>query len=78
MLSPGRIAAIGNVATHRDARGKGHARACLVALIDALEESGVTTIGLNVEDGLVAAIRLYESLGFERVATYAEAIYTRA
>lgn len=77
VLAPGKVAAIGNVATHPDARGRGYARRCLVALIDALEASGVTTIGLNVEDGLLPAIRLYEGLGFERAAAYDEAIYAR-
>lgn len=71
-------AALGNVATAPEARGRGHARRCLVALVEALRSSGVETIGLNVEADNAAAIGLYKKLGFETAATYTEAIYRRA
>lgn len=76
VLAP-RFAALGNVATAPDVRGRGYARRCIEALVDALVAAGVETIGLNVERDNAAAIRLYERLGFARVATYAEAIYAR-
>jgi len=72
------VAALGNVATAPDARGRGYARRCITALIEALTEADVRTIGLNVEADNTAAMVLYTRLGFDRVAPYTEAIYTRA
>lgn len=71
------VAALGNVATAPEVRGQGYARRCITALIGALSETSHRTIGLNVEADNTAALTLYTKLGFDRVAAYDEAIYTR-
>ncbi|MFO0613964.1 MAG: GNAT family N-acetyltransferase [Polyangiaceae bacterium] len=78
VIAPRSVAALGNVATHPESRGRGYARRCVAALVEALVEAEIPAIGLNVEAGNRPAIRLYEGLGFERVALYAEAIHARA
>jgi ribosomal protein S18 acetylase RimI-like enzyme len=66
-----RVAALGNIATHPDYRGRGHARTLTGALCQRLCET-TDHIGLNVKADNVAAIRCYERLGFEVVAEYEE------
>ena len=57
------VAAIGNVATHPDHRGRGLAAHLVARLtIELLDE--VTLVGLNHRDDNTAAQRLYDSLGF--------------
>lgn len=70
------VAAIGNVATRPSARGRGRAAAVTRALCRSLLESGAACVGLNVNADNDAAIRCYERLGFERVATYEEWMVT--
>lgn len=65
-------AAIGNVYTRRDRRSLGLARAVTGAVLGALD--GVGTIVLNVRVDNAAALRVYESLGFERHCQYHEAL----
>jgi ribosomal protein S18 acetylase RimI-like enzyme len=67
-------AAIGNVYTRRDRRGRGLGRAVMSAVLRDL--AGVETVGLNVRADNVAAIRVYESLGFERHCDFCEAVAT--
>ena len=67
-------AAIGNIYTRRDRRGRGLGRVVTSAVLDAL--SGVETIGLNVRADNEAALRLYESLGFVRHCPFHEALAT--
>ncbi|HEX4915985.1 MAG TPA: GNAT family N-acetyltransferase, partial [Vicinamibacterales bacterium] len=67
-------AAIGNVYTRRDRRGRGYGRIVTSAVIADLREMG--TIGLNVKAGNLPAIRIYESLGFSRHCEFAEALAT--
>ena len=55
---------ITNVATHPDHRKKGHARAVLLALIEAAREVGLVRITLEVRVSNTAARALYASLGF--------------
>jgi predicted GNAT family acetyltransferase len=59
------IAAIGNVFTHPDWRRRGVARACLLSLLDKLEPYSPQIVVLNVEQENLAAIRLYQSIGFK-------------
>ena len=61
------VAAIGNVYTRHDRRGRGLGRQVTSAVLGEL--AGVETIGLNVRADNDAALHLYESLGFARVAT---------
>jgi len=67
-------AAIGNVYTRRDRRGRGYGRAVIGAVLGTL--AGIETVVLNVRTDNVAAIRVYESLGFERHCRFREALAT--
>lgn len=66
-----RVAALGNVATHPSFRGQGAGRLVCSAVMDALAKT-VEVVGLNVAADNVAALRLYEGLGFEVVCGYEE------
>ncbi len=66
-----RVAAVGNVTTHPRVRGRGLGAAVVAALCGRLRES-VEHVTLNVAADNVAAVRLYERLGFTRVADYGE------
>ncbi|MDG4810141.1 GNAT family N-acetyltransferase [Micromonospora sp. WMMD1120] len=66
-----RVAALGNVTTRPGWRGRGLGAAVVAALCVRLRES-VTHVTLNVKADNVAAVRLYERVGFTRVADYDE------
>jgi ribosomal protein S18 acetylase RimI-like enzyme len=70
-----RVAALGNVATRPELRGRGLARIAVAATCQALRPH-VDHLGLNVDAANAEGIRLYEGLGFTRVATYEEARLT--
>ena len=65
-------AAIGNVYTRRDCRGRGRGRSVTAAVLRELH--GIATVGLNVRADNQPAIRVYESLGFARHCEFHEAI----
>lgn len=67
-------AAIGNVYTRRDRRGRGLGRIVTSAVVKELE--GIETIALNVRAENLPAIRLYESLGFSRHCEFFEGMAT--
>jgi ribosomal protein S18 acetylase RimI-like enzyme len=67
-------AAIGNVYTRRDRRGRGLSRAVTRAVLHRLRH--LETVGLNVRDDNAAAIRVYESLGFVKHCDFREALAT--
>lgn len=67
-------AAIGNVYTRRDRRGRGLARAVTLAVARTLAD--VETVVLNVRHDNTPALRLYENLGFERHCLFHEAVAT--
>jgi ribosomal protein S18 acetylase RimI-like enzyme len=69
-------AAIGNVYTRRDRRGRGLARAVTAAVARALAD--VDTVVLNVRDDNTAALRLYDTLGFTRHCLFHEAVAVSA
>lgn len=71
-----RVAALGNIATHPDHRGKGLATMVTARLCRQLRDE-VTTIGLNVSRENELAIRCYRRLGFVEVAPYGEFMATR-
>ncbi|WCN78685.1 GNAT family N-acetyltransferase [Micromonospora sp. LH3U1] len=66
-----RVAALGNVTTHPRWRGRGLAAAVVAALCARLRET-VEHVALNVKADNMAAVRLYERVGFTRVADYDE------
>jgi GNAT superfamily N-acetyltransferase len=65
-------AAIGNVYTRHDRRGRGFGRVVTSAVLGEL--SGIETIGLNVRADNDRARCLYESLGFARHCQFYEAL----
>ena len=67
-------AAIGNVYTRRDCRGRGLSRLVTGAVMTSL--AGIETVGLNVRADNAAAIRVYESLGFVRHCPFFEGLAT--
>lgn len=68
-----RVAALGNIATAPEQRGRGLATRIAARLCESLC-GAVDTIGLNVEDDNAAAIACYTKLGFRAVARYDEAL----
>ncbi len=68
-------AAIGNIYTRRDRRGRGLGRLVTTAVIGEL--AGIETVGLNVRADNGAALSLYESLGFARYCQFYEAVAVR-
>jgi ribosomal protein S18 acetylase RimI-like enzyme len=71
-----RVAALGNVATAVEARGRGLARRAVAALCESLRAT-VDTIGLNVAADNAPALACYRALGFDVVAAYDEATVAR-
>ena len=65
------VAALGNICTHPDFRGKGYGRAATAKLCKSLLQE-IEFIGLNVKADNKTAISLYEKLGFEIVSSYFE------
>jgi ribosomal protein S18 acetylase RimI-like enzyme len=66
------VAGVGNIFTRPDCRGQGLAQGITSAVTRALLDSGIETIGLNVEAGNTPAIRAYEKLGFRSRFVYFE------
>ena len=67
-----RVAAIGNVFTHPDYRGRGYASRCTAAVVRAALAQGIGTVVLNVRQNNPAAIHVYEKLGFHRRGMFIE------
>lgn len=58
------VAALGNIATAAEQRGRGMARSVMQALLAELRRLGIQTIVLNVRMDNHPAIQLYRGLGF--------------
>jgi ribosomal protein S18 acetylase RimI-like enzyme len=71
-----KVAALGNITTHPDFRGKGYAQLCASAVCHSLRKT-TDLIGLNVHSENTAAIRCYESIGFEAVYDFSEMMLER-
>jgi ribosomal protein S18 acetylase RimI-like enzyme len=66
------VAAIGNVFTRPDRRGRGYATLCTAAVTVEALQAGMDAIILNVRDGNAPAIHVYEKLGFLRYCLFWE------
>jgi len=66
------VAAVGNVFTHPDCRGRGYGAATTSAVVAELLARGIRDIVLNVGEDNVPAIHLYERLGFELHCRFTE------
>jgi GNAT superfamily N-acetyltransferase len=71
------VAAIGNVYTRRDRRGRGLAGALTSAVAAELLRMGIPTVGMNVNQRNDTAVRVYERLGFFRSCAYVEGLAER-
>lgn len=65
------VAALGNIVTDPNHRGRGIARRCTAAVCRSLRRR-VDTISLNVAADNAPALRCYRSLGFVDAAVYEE------
>jgi ribosomal protein S18 acetylase RimI-like enzyme len=68
------VAAVGNIYTRRDQRGRGWATHVTSAVTEALLGLGLRTVGLNVQQPNAAAIRVYERLGYVRYCEFVEGL----
>jgi GNAT superfamily N-acetyltransferase len=66
-----RVAALGNIATHPDYRGKGYGKVVAARVCKSLLND-IDHIGLNVKTDNKGAIRCYQKLGFETVGSFGE------
>lgn len=64
------VAEVRRMYVHRDHRRRGLARAVLAHLIEAARQFGYRRLVLETGNRQTAAIRLYESAGFERIAAF--------
>jgi GNAT superfamily N-acetyltransferase len=71
------VAAVGNVYTRRDHRGRGLAACTTSTVVGELLRTNVATIALNVSRNNDVAIRVYERLGFLRYCAYYEGLARR-
>jgi len=72
-----RLAALGNIVTQPDFRGRGLSTRATTHLCRQLAEEGIELLALNVERRNSSAMRVYEKLGFVDHCTYVEAFLTR-
>jgi ribosomal protein S18 acetylase RimI-like enzyme len=66
------VAAVGNVFTQPEFRGRGYATWCTGAVVRDALAAGLDTVVLNVRDDNASAIRVYEKLGFRRYHVFIE------
>lgn len=66
------VAAVGNVFTHPDHRGRGYGTATTGAVVAELLQRGIRDIVINVSQENAVAVRIYERLGFKRYCPFLE------
>ena len=66
------VAALGNVFTHPDWRGRGYGQIVSSSVVRDLLSRGIETIVLNTQVENQAAVHLYHGLGFESYCHYME------
>lgn len=74
---PERVAAVGNIYTRRDRRGRGLAARVTTAVVSELLRLGIDIVALNVNQQNVSAIKVYDRLGFARHGEYIEGAASR-
>jgi GNAT superfamily N-acetyltransferase len=72
------VAAIGNVYTRQDRRGRGLASRLVAAVAAELLNCGARTIALNVARDNAPARRVYEKLGFAHYCDFVEGLAVKA
>ena len=72
------VAAIGNIYTRADCRGRGYARAITTEIVAQLRAAGLPTIVLNVNNENTIARNLYDSLGFVEHCSFVEGSVKRS
>lgn len=70
------VAAVGNVFTDPDYRGRGYATLCTSAVTKELLARGLDVV-LNVQEGNADAIHIYEKLGYRTYCRFIEALGVR-
>jgi predicted GNAT family acetyltransferase len=70
------VAAVGNVFTDPDHRGRGYATLCTSAVTKELLSQGVDVV-LNVQEGNADAIHIYEKLGYREYCRFIEVLGVR-
>ncbi len=79
LLAPGEgVAAVGNVFTHRDWRGRRLAQVCTSAVVAECLRRGAADVVLNVKSDNAPAIAAYRRLGFRAYCQFLEAGATRS
>jgi GNAT superfamily N-acetyltransferase len=68
------VAAVGNIYTRRDCRGRGWGTLVTSAVVGELLCLQIPTIGLNVNQQNQAALRVYEKLGFVKYCAFCEGL----
>ncbi len=71
------VAAVGNVVVHPDERGRGLGTFISEVVTQALLKDGFSRIILNVRQDNVAAIRIYQKLGYQIKCDFIEGLATR-
>jgi len=66
------VAALGNIHTRPDCRGRGLATAVTSAVVRDLLHMGIATVVLNVREDNHPAVHVYERIGFRRYCMYYE------
>ena len=70
-----KVAALGNITTHPEHRGKGYATLATQFLCKSLLDD-IEHIGLNVKADNETAIAMYQKLGFTAIANFEECEFT--
>jgi ribosomal protein S18 acetylase RimI-like enzyme len=70
------VAAVGNVFTDPDYRGRGYATLCTNAVTRELLSQGMDVV-LNVQEGNAEAIHIYEKLGYREYCRFIEVLGVR-
>ena len=71
------VAAIGNVFTHPDYRGRSYATLATAAVAGELLRRGIRTVVLNVAQDNAPALHVYDKLGFARYCPFLEGPATK-